>query len=296
MLFRIKSKKLGLRHLNFFPRSIGVNWRPLAVKIMQLRKDEYFYCDIELIRPNPWQPRVLFSAEEMEELCLSVKEQGIIQPLIVRQISGGYELVAGERRLRAAKMAGMEQVPVILKNVSDLNLLGMALVENIQRKDLNPMEEAEAYHRLTSEFGFTQEDIARYVGKSRPAVANALRLRNLPQEIRDSLKDGTLTTGHAKVLLSAENSARQREAWQTVIAKNLSVRETERLINRLKSEKKNIKKPGSDDIYFSNLADDLSRRLGTKVRIHRRGQKGKLEIEFYSNDDLDRLTDFLSEK
>jgi len=263
---------------------------------MQLRKDEYFYCDIELIRPNPWQPRVLFSAEEMEELCLSVKEQGIIQPLIVRQISGGYELVAGERRLRAAKMAGMEQVPVILKNVSDLNLLGMALVENIQRKDLNPMEEAEAYHRLTSEFGFTQEDIARYVGKSRPAVANALRLRNLPQEIRDSLKDGTLTTGHAKVLLSAENSARQREAWQTVIAKNLSVRETERLINRLKSEKKNIKKPGSDDIYFSNLADDLSRRLGTKVRIHRRGQKGKLEIEFYSNDDLDRLIDFLSEK
>lgn len=261
-----------------------------------MSKDDYFYCDIELIRPNPYQPRVLFSAEEMEELCLSIKEQGIIQPLLVRRSPHGYELVAGERRLRAAKMAGIKQVPVILKSVSDLNLLGMAIVENIQRKDLNPLEEAEAYHRLSTEFAFTQEDIARYVGKSRSAVANSLRLRNLPPEIRDSLKDGRLSFGHAKVLLSADTPAKQREVWHCVIAKNLSVRETEQLVNRLKAAKKKAKKPGSDDIYFSNLADDLSRRFGTKVRIHRRGQKGKLEIEFYSNEDLERLTALLSEK
>jgi len=256
---------------------------------------KYFQCDIEQIYPNRYQPRSVFSQDEIEDLSQSVRTQGIVQPLLVRNVDGGYELIAGERRLRAAKMAGLNQVPVILKNISDTELLVMSIVENMQRKDLNPVEESDAYHRLMTEFNFTQEQIAGRVGKSRPAVSNLLRLRQLPRQIRDSITEGTLSLGHAKVLLSAGTSGQQDEAWRAVISKRLSVRETERLINRLKTKSKKSKKAGPEEIYFSDLADDLARQLGTRVRIKRCGQKGKVEIEFYSNDDLDRLINFLNQ-
>ncbi len=260
---------------------------------------EYLICDAGQIRPNRYQPRRSFSPDELAELSLSIKEQGIIQPLIVRKDTDGYELVAGERRLRAAKMAGLTQVPVLVKEVSDSLMLEISIVENIQREDLNPLEESEAYHRLMEEFGLTQEQVAARVGKSRPAVANYLRLRQLPVEIKESILDSSLSMGHAKVLLGAENTLQQMNLWRLVMEKGLSVRETERILNRMKEEKdapeKSQPEPDSDEIYFTGIAENLSRYFGTKVQIKRQGKKGRLEIEFYNDEDLDRLLKILNE-
>ena len=258
---------------------------------------EYFQCDIELIRPNRYQPRLRFSEDELEGMARSIKEQGIIQPLLVRKDENGYELVTGERRLRGAKKAGLDQVPVIVKTITDTNLLEMPIVENIQREDLNPMEEAEAYYQLIAKFDLTQDQAAARVGKSRSAVANFLRLRQLPEQIKASIMDGTLSMGHARALLGTSNSAQQNAAWRAVISKELSVRETENLIKRLKAKTKKPKKSStsSEQRYLLSLADELSRRFGTKVQIKRVGQKGKVEIAFYNNDDLDRLLSLLKQ-
>ncbi len=253
---------------------------------------EYFLCDVMRIRSNRYQPRVQFSEDELCDLSSSIKAQGIIQPLLVRKEDAeGYELIAGERRLRAAKMAGLKKVPVIIKDVSEKNLLEMSIVENIQREELNPIEEAEAYHRLMLEFNLTQDQVASRVGKNRSTIANFLRLKKLPEEIKFSIKNNMLSMGHARALLGAGTSAHQRAAWKTVVSKGLSVRETETLIKRLNSEKNETKKPepDSETIYFRELADDFSRCLGSRVRINRQGQKGNVVIDFYSNDDLDRL-------
>jgi len=251
---------------------------------------DFFSCKIDLIRPNRYQPRRQFSETDLDELSRSIAEQGILQPLLVRPDGGGYELIAGERRLRAAKMAGLTAVPVMVKTISDSELLAVSIIENIQRADLNPMEEADAYHRLMTEFSLTQEQVADRVGKGRPTVANFLRLRSLPAPIQASILSGELSMGHARTLLGAESGARQLAAWRRVIKEGLSVRETEALVRRLKNEappKKPVRTP--KDPYFSDLAERLSRRFGTRVKIQRRGKKGKLEIEFYSDDDLDRL-------
>jgi len=253
-------------------------------------------CDVDKIVPNPYQPRRNFPENEMVELADSVKVQGILQPLLVRESSSdGYELIAGERRLRAAKMAGLFKVPIIVKNIGDTELLELSIVENIQRQNLNPMEEAEAYLRLLTEFKMTQERIARQVGKSRSAVANFLRLNQLPNDIKSSIKDGLISMGHARALLGAETSALQRQAWKIVILRGLSVRATEALIQRLNSEKQSVVKPEARpvDAYFLSLEEDLARHLGTKVMIKRHGKKGKVEIEFYGNEDLDRLLGLL---
>jgi ParB family chromosome partitioning protein len=252
---------------------------------------DYFECEIDRIIPNKYQPRERFNKEELEELSLSIKERGIIQPILVRDTARGYELIAGERRLRAAKLAGLQKVPVIIKNVPDEHLLEMSIIENIQREDLNPMEEAEAYNRLIEEFKLTQEKVAVRVGKSRPSVANLLRLRQLPDDIKDGIKQSLISMGHARALLGVYNAAKQMVVYRTIINKNLSVRETERLINRLKSEpkKKFKEEQSSDDIYFESLAEDLSRDFGTKVVIQKSGEKGKVVFEYYSNNDLDRL-------
>ena len=256
---------------------------------------EYFSCDIDLIRTNRFQPRLQFSDEELEDMARSIRQQGIIQPLLVRKDDIGYELIAGERRLRAAKKAGLNQVPVLVKVITDTDMLEMSIVENVQRADLNPIEEAEAYYRLITEFGLTQDQAAERVGKSRSAVANFLRLRQLPAQIKTSIMDGVLSMGHARALLGAGTKAQQNTVWRAVVSKGLSVRETERLVKRLKSQKETPKKSSlnSDLSYFTDIADDLSRRFGTKVRIKRRGQKGRVEIEFYTDDDLDRLLSLL---
>jgi len=261
------------------------------IKSVEDRPLDYFFCETDLISPNRYQPRLQFPEDELKELCNSIKTQGILQPLLVRKNDIGYELIAGERRLRAAKMTGLSKVPVVIKNISDAELLEMSIVENIQREDFNPLEEAEAYHRLITEFDLTQDQAAMRVGKSRSAVANFLRLRQLPDQIKANILDGALSMGHARALLGAEVPSQQIVAWRAVVSKGLSVRETENLIKKLKAGKKKPKgsRPSSEDIYFSDLADNLSSYFGTKVLIKRSGQKGKVEIEFYNNNDLDRL-------
>jgi len=261
------------------------------------KSKDYFYCDLDLIRPNRFQPRVNFSDEDLQELAESIKAQGILQPLLVRNHAAGYELIAGERRLRAARRAGLSQVPVVIKQVADEKMLEMSIVENIQRENLNPIEEAEAYHSLITQLNLTQDQASARVGKSRSAVANFLRLRQLPGQIKDSITDGTLSMGHARALLGAENSAQQITAWRAVVSRKLSVRETENLVRRLKAEKKKpkVSRQSSEQIYLAGLAEDLSRHLGTKILIKKDGSKGKVEIEFYSNDDLERLINRLKQ-
>jgi ParB family chromosome partitioning protein len=252
-------------------------------------------CDVDLIQPNRYQPRSQFSPDELSQLSDSIRAQGVLQPILVRKLDFGYELVAGERRLRAAKMAGLDKVPVMVKDVSNAEMLEMAIVENIQRENLNPMEEAEAYHRLITEFGLTQEQASVRVGKSRSAVANVLRLRQLPETIKQSINDGQLSMGHARALLGADTPAQQNAAWRLIVKKSLSVRQAEALVKRLRdsSGRKPQAENTSEDRHLSRVADSLSRRFGTKVAIKRRGKRGKLEIEFYSNDDLDRLLQLL---
>ncbi len=256
---------------------------------------DYFMCDITLIEPNRYQPRRVFSDEELADLSQSILEQGIIQPLIVRKAETGYELVAGERRLRASKMAGLESIPVVVRDLTDSEMLEMAIVENIQREDFTPMEEADAYQRLIDEFCLTQDQVAAKVGKSRPAVANFLRLRQLPHHIKESINRQEISMGHARALLGAETPSQQDKAWKTVIAKSLSVRETESLIRRMKKtpDEKKLPEPATDDLYFSRISEKLSQDFGTKVQINRKGEKGKVEIEFYSDSDLERVLSLL---
>lgn len=252
----------------------------------------FFYCDIDAIRPNPYQPRRSFTKEELRSLAESIKTKGVIQPLVVRSASSGYELIVGERRWRSSRMAGLKQVPVVVKDVSSAEMLEMALVENIQREDLNPLEKAEAYHRLMKEFGLTQEKVAKRVGQDRSTVANFLRLRSLPKPIQTDIINNTLSMGHARALLGAQTPAQQKTAWRRMVSGNLSVRAAEALVKKLKAGKGKLSKSRpvtSEDIYFESMADDLTRHLGTKVRIVRGGKRGRLEIEFYGNDDLDRL-------
>ena len=284
-----KSKKLVLGR--------GLDALLPDIEPMEGISKEYFTCDIGLIQPNRYQPRLRFSDNELEDMTRSIRQQGIIQPLLVRKDNNGYELITGERRLRAAKKAGLKQVPVIVKTITDTDMLEMSIVENVQRSDLNPIEEAEAYYRLITEFGLTQDQAADRVGKSRSAVANFLRLRQLPEQIKSSIMDGDLSMGHARALLGTATSAQQNSVFRRIIAKGLSVRETERLVKRLKAEKEKPKKPesSSEQRYLSDVANDLSGRFGTKVQIKRRGKKGRVEIEFYSNDDLDRLLSLLKQ-
>ena len=293
----MKTTRSGLKKTKKIALGRGLDALIPGIDTVEDRSKEYFQCDIELIRPNRFQPRLRFSDDELEELSRSIKEHGIIQPLLVREDDNGYELATGERRLRAAKISGLSHVPVVVKNITDSDLLEMSIVENIQREDLNPMEEAEAYNMLITEFDLTQDQVAVRVGKSRSAVANFLRLRQLPEQIKISIIDGALSMGHARALLGAKTSAQQNAVWRSVISKGLSVRETENLIKRLKSEEIKPKEssPSSEQRYLLSLAEDLSRHFGTQVQIKRRGQTGTVEIKFYSNDDLDRLLSLLKQ-
>jgi ParB family chromosome partitioning protein len=252
----------------------------------------FFYCDINSIRPNPYQPRLHLAKKELEDLAGSIKEKGILQPLVVRNVSSGYELIMGERRWRAARLVGIKQIPVIVKDVSGAELLEMALIENVQREDLNPLEKANAYHRLMKEFGLTQKEVAKRVGQDRSTVANFLRLRSLPKSIQADITKNNITMGHARALLGAETAAQQKTAWQRIISQNLSVRAAENLVKKLKGQKpktSTAKPKTSEAIYMESLSEDLTRHLGTKVRIVQGKKSGKLEIEFYSNADLEQL-------
>lgn len=253
---------------------------------------------ISAIKPNPFQPRQHFDEEKLAELAASIKEHGVVQPLILRQREEGYELVAGERRWRAAQLAGLKEVPVVVKGLNDLQMMQIALVENLQREDLNPLEEARAYARLLNEFSMTQEEIAFTVGKSRPVVANTLRLLHLPEEIQESVSRGTISMGHARTILGLESPEQQITAWEKILKDQLSVRETERLVESLKEKVSTAptgkKKAASQrDVEILAIEDRLKRYYGTQIRIINGKAKGKIEIEFYGEEDLERLLELL---
>ena len=243
---------------------------------------------LDKIRPNPRQPRTEFDEAALNELAGSIRVQGIIQPLLVRRLEDGdFELVAGERRLRAAERAGLTHVPVFVREITDGESLELALVENIQRDDLSPLEEAAAYQRLINEFHHTQEEIAARVGKSRPAVANALRLLKLPEPIKNDLARGRLTAGHARVLLSIDDPDAQLRAAKQIQTRQMSVRDAEQLA----AVRKGSAKPAARDANRSALERELSSSLGTRVRITPKGRGGRIEIEFYSPEELQGLVD-----
>jgi ParB family chromosome partitioning protein len=248
--------------------------------------------DIEQITPNPLQPRQFFDEEKLDELAASIREQGILQPLLVRRKGNGYELVAGERRWRAALKAGLERVPALVRPVTDDEALQLALVENLQREDLNPIEEARAFRRLQDEFGLTQEEISAKVGRSRPAVTNSLRLLLLPEELQSEVAAGKLAAGQARALLALERDALIMTAAREVIASDLSTRETERLVRRMKLARRRRRDAATLAPDLLSLAESLQRCLGTKVRFthHHTTGRGKMEIEYYSSADLDRIS------
>ena len=249
------------------------------------------------IRPNPRQPRRVFDENRLAELAESIHHQGMLQPLVVRQVDQGYELIIGERRLRAAQRAGLERVSVVIKEVSDAESLEMALVENIQREELTPVEEALAYRQLMEEFHLTQEEVAARVGKSRPVVTNLLRVLSLPDEITAAIDQGSLSVGHARALLALETPERQIELARRVMQQGLSVRETETLVARLPEaaspgdslRRQDGERPARLDLHLGALEQELIRALGTKVRLHPRKKGGRIEIEYYSNEELEGL-------
>ena len=258
-------------------------------------KRTYILCPIENIRPNEYQPRKVFDHAKLEELINSVKEKGIIQPLIVRK-SGDqdYELIAGERRWRAAQKAGLKEVPVVIKDVSDKESLEIAIIENIQRADLNPIEEAEGYKRLIDEFSYTQEELAKQVGKERATVSNHLRVLKLPGEVKKDISAGVISLGHAKALLSVGSEKDLIALEREIIKKGLSVREAEALAKKIeKSPDKKKKEEPVKDPNMNNLEDRLTSFFGTKTKIVKKGKRGKIEVDFYSLNELDRLIELL---
>jgi len=255
--------------------------------------DQFFQCPVVAITPNPYQPRQNFLESELEDMAASVREKGVITPLLVSKTDEGYQLIAGERRWRAAQKAGLERVPVVVREVTPTEQLELALIENIHRKDLNPIEEAMAYGRLLEETGATQESLAKRLSKDRSSIANLLRLLKLPQLIQQDVIDGRLSMGHARVLAGLDTGKQQRALRETIIKKGLSVRQAEELAKRMKGTKSAKKKGGEEDYYFQSLADRLKRSLGTKVEVTRRGKQGRIVVYYYSDDELDRLLDLM---
>ena len=247
---------------------------------------------ISQVEPGLNQPRKRFEQGALDDLAESIRVHGIIQPLTVRRLATGYyQIIAGERRWRAAKAAGLQEVPAVIIEADDRKVMELGLIENLQREDLNPAEEARGYRTLMEEYGLTQEQVAQQMGKSRPAITNTLRLLALPDEVMQLLEDGTLSAGHARALLSLPSPGLQREAAKRVAEEQLSVRQTEALVKALQKEKREKPKPQGPDLslYLGELEKDLSGRLGRKVRISHKGKKGRIELEYYNEQDLEAL-------
>ncbi|TCP52225.1 ParB family chromosome partitioning protein [Tumebacillus sp. BK434] len=248
------------------------------------------------LRPNPYQPRRVFDDEKIEELAASIREHGVIQPLIVRAAVRGYEVVAGERRLRASKLAGLTEVPVVVRDFTDLQMNEIALIENLQREDLNPIEVAEAYQSLMEKFDMTQDVLAKKVGQSRSHVANMLRLLNLPGEIREHVSRGTLSMGHARALLGIQDKKQQIALAEKTIDEELSVRQVEHLVNRMQNlQQREPKKAAKPNPVLKQYEEEFRTRLGTGVKILQGKKRGKIEIEYFSTDDLERILSLLQE-
>jgi len=253
---------------------------------------------VEEIFPNRMQPRSYFDDEKLEQLVVSIKEHGILQPIVVQKTELGYELIVGERRWRASKKLGIKKIPAVIREVSDEQSLEIAIIENIHRQDLNPIEEAEAYARLSKEFGLTQEMVAEKVGKSRTAITNTLRLLNLSESLKEDLVTGNISMGHARALLGLENPKKMETLRREILKEGLTVRQTEKRAQKLKIDfhtKLGLAVPPKD-IFLKDLEKDLARRLGTKVEISPKKSGGKLVVIYYSDNDLERIQQLMGSK
>ena len=269
----------------------------LGDPVLQNQGEGSVSLPISQVEPGLNQPRKRFDPDSLSELADSIRIHGVIQPLTVRRLSSGYyQIIAGERRWRAAKQAGLDEIPAVIIEADDRKVMELGLIENLQREDLNPAEEARGYQTLMAEYGLTQEQVAQRMGKSRPAVTNALRLLNLPEDLMALVEDGSLSAGHARALLGAPNQTLQRQAAKAVLEKGLSVRQTEALVKALQKEKK--EKPQEDNvlaIYLADIEKNLGSQLGRKVHIHHKGKKGKVEVGYYSEGELGALRRLLQD-
>ena len=252
---------------------------------------------IDEISPNRFQPRKYFDDDKLEELVTSICDNGVLQPIVVQKVEAGYELVVGERRWRASKKAGLKKIPAVIREVTDAQALELAIIENIHRQDLNPIEEADAYARLADEFALTQEMIAKRVGKSRTAVANTLRLLNLSRNIKEDLISGKISMGHARALLGLDNAGQMEALRKEIFKQDLPVRQIESRVSRLKQSvsKKPVSLVSKKNIFIKDLEKEFERRLGTKVDIKSAKKGGKLVVTYYSDDDLDRIKDLIGQ-
>ena len=257
-------------------------------------KNSIDLIDINRIKPNSKQPRKNFDEEKISNLAKSIKDNGIIQPLVLKECGNDYEIIAGERRWRAAKLAGIKSIPAVIMELTDQKVLEVSLIENIQSEDLNPIEEALAFKRLIKEFSITQEDVSKVIGRSRTAITNTMRLLNLDKRVQQYLIEGVISEGHGRALLSLDNKNTQYEMAIRVIDNKLSVRETERLVRDILNPK--VKEPivEEENIYIKELQSRISEHFGTKVSIKtKKDNKGKIEIEYYSPEELDRILELL---
>jgi len=255
------------------------------------------YVAVSKLIVNPFQPRKIFNEEALQELAESIKEHGIIQPIVVRKKEKKYEIIAGERRFRATKLAGLKEIPAIVKEMTEQQMMEVAILENLQREDLTPIEEAEAYSSLIENLNFTQDALAKRLGKSRPHIANHIRLLQLPEDVRKLMNEGVLSMGHGRALLGLKNKGRIAEIAQKVIAQSLNVRQLESLVHQLNEgvsheTKEKVKK----DVFVQATESQLREYFGTSVQVKKQKNKGKIEIEFYSEDDLERILDILNVK
>lgn len=251
------------------------------------------YIDINDIKPNSNQPRKLFDEEKLDELAASIAEHGLIQPIVLRKKGKGYEIVAGERRWRAARRVGIKELPCIVKELTDEENMLLAIIENMQREDLNPIEEAEGLRQMIDTYGLTQEQVSKSVGKSRPYIANCLRLLRLPDAVMEYVASGELSAGHAKAIAGIDDAERQIQLAEEAIREGLSVRQLEKLIREEKPKAKKPRKAREKNANVKRVEEDLKEALGTKVTLSQKGNKGKIEIEYYSRDELERLIEML---
>lgn len=277
-------------------QALGKGLSALIPEIQELGDgaNNYFDCPIGSIKLNPYQPRRKIRDGELEELVRSVREKGVITPLLVSRAEKGYQLIAGERRLRAAQKAGLKKVPVVVRETTPIELLELALIENLHRKDLNPLEEALAYKKWLEDTNTTQEALAKTLGKERPTITNMLRLLKLPKSIQEDLLEERLSMGHARVLAGLKSRKEQKKMRDLIIKEALSVRQVEEVVKKKKVAGRSKAKQAEGGHYLQSLADNLRGSLGTKVDIRKRGKTGSIVIYFYSDDELDRLLDLLT--
>lgn len=270
-------------------RALGKGLSALIPERQQTKSERVAFLRTDLINDNSHQPRMHYDIEKIEDLKKSIKEQGILQPILVREKSDGYEVIAGERRLKAARALGLEEVPVIIKEVSDKDAFVIALIENIQREELNPIEEAEAYQKLINQFEYTQEQVAESVSKNRSTVTNSLRLLKLPEDIKQSVFNGDISMGHARALLGADSSSEQKRIHDLILRNNISVREVEAQIKVQQKNQKQTKEIKEKSPQIVEIQDGLQKILGTKVIVDSKKKRGKIVIEYYSLEELKRI-------